>query len=152
RLSFSRNRAKQPFVNEAVSNVKQTADSKSRYVIGHFQHRSVEPFQQVEGESGFLEEIAMKRFAAIGVLALTGALTIPVIAQQKAAASPALEIQALSARPEMVSGGDVLLQIAGPANLSAKTLAVRVNGKDVTSAFKAVPDSKALVGLVSGLN
>ena len=102
----------------------------------------------------------MNRFAAMGVLAVLGALTIPVTAQQKAAAAPALDIQALSTRPEMVTGGDVLLQIAGPANLSAKTLTVRVNGKDVSNAFKpapsavegAAPDSKALVGLISGLN
>jgi hypothetical protein len=87
-----------------------------------------------------LEEIAMNRLAAIGVLAVLSALTIPVSAQRKAAAAPALEIQALSTRPEMVTGGDVLLQIAGPANLSAKTLTVRVNGKDVSGAFKPCPE------------
>jgi hypothetical protein len=97
-----------------------------------------------------LKEIAMKRGAAIGMLAVLSALTIPVAAQQKAAA--ALEIRALSTRPELVSGGDVLLQIAGPANLSAKSLIVRVNGKDVSSTFKPAPESKAVVGLVSGLN
>ncbi len=92
----------------------------------------------------------MQRCAAIGILAVLSALTFPVAAQQKAAAP--LEIHALSTRPELVSGGDVLLQIAGPANLSAKNLIVRVNGKDVSSTFKTTPDSKALVGLVSGLN
>jgi hypothetical protein len=97
-----------------------------------------------------LEEIAMKRCAAIGILAVLSALTLPVAAQQKAAA--ALEIHALSTRPELVSGGDVLLQIAGPANLSTKNLIVRVNGKDVSSAFKTTPDSKVLIGLVGGLN
>src|SRR6185312_2799370 len=66
--------------------------------------------QQVEDESGFLEEIAMQRFAAIGVLTVFGALTIPITAQQKAAALP-FEIRALSTRPELVSGGDVLLQV-----------------------------------------
>ena len=99
----------------------------------------------------------MNRFAAIGVLAVLTALTVPVTAQQKAGAASALEIQALSTRAEMVTGGDVLLQIAGPANLSAKTLIVRVNGKDVSSAFKPSPSAvrgpaPALVGLVSGLN
>jgi len=99
-----------------------------------------------------LEEIAMNRFAALGILAVLGALTIPVAAQQKAAAGAAFEIHALSTRPDLVTGGDVLLQIAGPANLSAKNLIVRVNGKDVSGAFKLAADSKALLGLVSGLN
>jgi Tannase-like family of unknown function (DUF6351) len=98
-----------------------------------------------------LEDIAMNRFAAVG-LAVLGALTIPVAAQQKTAAGAAFEIHALSTRPELVTGGDVLLQIAGPANLNAKTLVVRVNGKDVSGAFKPAADSKGLVGLVSGLN
>ena len=94
----------------------------------------------------------MYRFAAIGVLAVLGALTMPVAAQQKAAAAPAFEIHALSTRPELVTGGDVLLQITGPAALTAKNLRVLVNGKDASAAFKPVADSKALVGLVSGLN
>ena len=99
----------------------------------------------------------MKRVAAIGLVAVAGALTIPVAAQQKAL--PPLEIRALSTRPEFVSGGDVLLQIAGPANLTSKNLTVRLNGKDVSAAFKPAPppapsavEGKTLVGLVTGLN
>jgi hypothetical protein len=98
-----------------------------------------------------LEEIAMQRFAAIGVLAVFGALTVPITAQQKAAALP-FEIRALSTRPELVSGGDVLIQVTGPAALTAKNLNVLVNGKDASAAFKVAADSKAFVGLVSGLN
>ena len=78
----------------------------------------------------------MKRFVAIGILAVLSALTIPVVGRRRPSSAPPLEIQALSTRPELVTGGDVLLQIAGPANLSAKNLTVRVNGKDVSSAFK----------------
>ena len=61
-------------------------------------------------------------------------------------------MHALSTRPEFVTGGDVLIAITGPANLAAKNLMVRANGKDVSAAFKPAPDSKQLVGLVSGLN
>jgi hypothetical protein len=93
----------------------------------------------------------MKRFAAIGLVAVVGALTIPVAAQQQAAAPP-LEIRAMSTRAEFVSGGDVLLEVSGPANLTAKNLTVRVNGKDVSAEFKPVAGSRTLVGLVSGLN
>jgi Tannase-like family of unknown function (DUF6351) len=94
----------------------------------------------------------MKHFAAIGVFTALSALTIPIAAQQKAVSASPFEIHALSTRPEFVTGGDVLLQIAGPANLSAKSLTVRVNGKDVSSAFKLAPDSRTLIGLVSDLN
>jgi len=92
----------------------------------------------------------MKRFAAIGLVAAVSALAVPLGAQKVVA--PALEIRALSTRPEFVSGGDVLVEISGPATLTAKNLAVRLNGKDVSAAFKPAAQAKALVGLVTGLN
>ena len=49
----------------------------------------------------------MKRFAAIGVVAVISALTAPVSAQ-KVITAPSLEIRAVSTRAEFVSGGDVL--------------------------------------------
>jgi hypothetical protein len=92
----------------------------------------------------------MNRFAAVGILVVTSALSMPTAAQQKSTAPP-LEIRALSTHPELVTGGDVLVQVSGPATLTAKNLTVRLNGKDVSAAFKTAPDSKALVGLLSGL-
>ena len=92
----------------------------------------------------------MKRFAAIGLVAVVSALTIPVAAQQKA--TPSLDINTLSARPEFVTGGDVLVHIAGPASLTAKNLTVHINGKDVSAAFKPSSGTRGLVGLVTGLN
>ena len=91
----------------------------------------------------------MRRFAAIGFVAVAGFLTIPLAAQRPPAAP--LEIRALSAKPELVSGGDVLVQIAGPANLTAKNVTVRLNGKDVTASFKPAAESKAVVGLLTDL-
>jgi hypothetical protein len=107
--------------------------------------------QQLEHKSGFLEGNAMKRYAAIGLVAIVSGLTMPVSAQ-KIGAAPPLEIRALSTRPEFVSGADVLVEISGPAALTAKNLTVRLNAKDVTAAFKPAAQSKALVGLVTGLN
>ena len=103
----------------------------------------------------------MKRFAALGIravrttearrirshkslasvfsvspwLVILSALTVSVAAQKANTAAP-LQIHTLSTRPELVTGGDVLLQIAGPANLAAKNLTVRANGRDVSGAFK----------------
>lgn len=91
----------------------------------------------------------MKRLAAIGLVAVAGVWTIPLAAQRPTPVP--LEIRALSAKPELVSGGDVLVQVAGPANLTAKNLTVRLNGKDVTASFKPAAKSKALVGLLTDL-
>ncbi len=91
----------------------------------------------------------MRQIAALGLIALTGVLTVPLVAQQRPAA--AFEIRALSAKPELVSGGDVLVQIAGPANMTAKNVSVRLNGKDVTASFKPVAESNAVVGLLTDL-
>jgi len=104
----------------------------------------------VEGVSSFLEGEAMKRVVSVGILAILSTLTIP-LAAQKTNAAPPLEMHALSTRPEFVTGGDVLIAITG-ANLTARNLMVRANGKDVGAAFKPAPDSEQLVGLVSGLN
>jgi Tannase-like family of unknown function (DUF6351) len=90
----------------------------------------------------------VRRAAAIAVifvgLSMSGSLT----AQQTAAA---LEIRALSTRPELASGGDVLLEVTGPATLTIKNLTVRLNGRDISTSFKRAPGSKTLVGLVTSM-
>ena len=45
--------------------------------------------------------------------------------------STSLEIRTLSTRPDTVSGGDVLVQIAVPRNVAADRIAVTLNGRDV---------------------
>ena len=49
-----------------------------------------------------------------------------------------LELSAVSARAEMVSGGDVLVRIALPRNVSPTDVEVLLNGVNVGSAFKPV--------------
>ena len=90
----------------------------------------------------------MTRSLTISLLAV-GVLMVSVTAQQPADAL--LEIRTLSAKAELVSGGDVLVQIAGPASLTADNVAVRLNGSDVTSSFRLAADSQAVVGLLTGL-
>ena len=79
------------------------------------------------------------RFAAIIALAVAGpAICAPV------------HIAILSSSPKMISGNDTLAEIAlGSAKPS--DLRVRLNGRDVTAAFRFDPKTHALVGLVSGL-
>jgi hypothetical protein len=90
----------------------------------------------------------MTRSLTIAFLA-TGICLASVGAQQPAGAP--LEIRTLSARAELVSGGDVLIEIAGPAGLRADNVTIRLNGRDVTATFKPVADSGAVVGLLTGL-
>jgi hypothetical protein len=61
------------------------------------------------------------------------------------------DIRALSTRGDLVSGGDVLIQIAVPPTLSAGRLAVTANGRDVSGAFKLGSKPNTFLGLVSDL-
>jgi Tannase-like family of unknown function (DUF6351) len=64
-----------------------------------------------------------------------------------------LDIAALSADPDRVTGGDVLLAVEVPRRLSVHKLRIERNGTDVTAAFD--PDTgraRRLVGLVDGLS
>jgi hypothetical protein len=72
-------------------------------------------------------------------------------AARPALASQRLEVKALSSKPDMVSGGDVLVQVTGPAEMLAEKLSIWVNGRDVTGAFRVSPITHTLVGLVDGL-
>ncbi|MBZ5607587.1 MAG: DUF6351 family protein [Acidobacteriia bacterium] len=67
------------------------------------------------------------------------------------AAPQTFEIRALSARPDMVSGGDVLVRVAAPSDAALKKVRLALNGADVTSAFRPARDQHAVVGLVTGL-
>ena len=62
-----------------------------------------------------------------------------------------LEIVTLSSRSDVVSGGDALVQINVPAQVSLKNVTVELNGKDITGAFWEDPAGHVLIGLVSGL-
>jgi hypothetical protein len=63
-----------------------------------------------------------------------------------------VEIRTLSTRPDMVSGGDVLVQVDVPSNIRPTHVRVTLNGRDVTDAFRPGQVSGALVGLVEGLS
>ncbi len=77
-------------------------------------------------------------------------LGLSVAACALAAAAPAsLTITSLSARPEFVSGGDVLIEIK-TATPSQK-VQVKLNGRDVSHVFNRDLGRGSLVGLVEGL-
>jgi hypothetical protein len=62
-----------------------------------------------------------------------------------------IEITTLSGRPDSVTGGDALVQVTVPADVTPDELTVSVDGADVTSEFVVDADGVTLTGLVSGL-
>lgn len=60
-------------------------------------------------------------------------------------------IAVLSNRPDLVSGGDALVEVRLAHGVYANELVVTLNGASVTSAFAADATSTSLVGLVTGL-
>lgn len=94
------------------------------------------------------------RMRVVGAIALAAA-AITVVAPWPDAASAAsrgsIELDAISTRPAMVTGGDVLVELR-IRGTDPETVRVRRNGVDVTSAFAAAPGSpRRLTGLVDGL-
>ena len=63
----------------------------------------------------------------------------------------ALEIATLSSRSQLVSGGEVLTSIKLPQSVAQSQVRITLNGRIITSAFSADPESHGLVGLVTGL-
>jgi hypothetical protein len=76
-------------------------------------------------------------------------MALPVV--PASAHGPELEILTLSTRPDMVSGGDVLVKINVPPNVSLNSITVALNGKDITNVFQPGTDGHSLIGLVEGL-
>ena len=70
-----------------------------------------------------------------------------LLAAVPASAHAALSVETLSTRPDMVTGGDVLVRVSGAAPPS---IVVRVDGRDVTASFTA--RGRGVTGLVSGLD
>ena len=62
-----------------------------------------------------------------------------------------LAIATLSARPEFVSGGDVLVRVQVPPSISLGEPRVALNDADVTSVFRHDETGHTLTGLVTGL-
>ena len=89
---------------------------------------------------------SLRRMLLPGVALLAATFSNPALAHRSH-----LSITTLSARPENVSGGDVLVRIDVPRHAALSDVRVSLNGTDVTGVF--LPDSggNALVGLVRGL-
>ncbi len=89
---------------------------------------------------------------ACGFILAVGSSFIPAArASEEGEARQRLAIRTLSTDPARITGGDVLVQVSFPPAVSRQSLSIRLNGRDVSGAFRAGPDTTA-VGLVTGLS
>ena len=84
--------------------------------------------------------------AVLGFVGAAQAADAP--ADKPLAKVPALSIRTLSSRPDMVSGGDALVEVKG----ASKGVRLTLNGKDVSADLRLDPASRTLRGLIGGLN
>jgi len=87
----------------------------------------------------------MKTTAAIALL-----ISIASSASAQSAKN-GFEIRTASTRADLISGGDVLVQVTVPATVAAEKLAVSVNGRDVSGDFKLASHANTFIGLVKDL-
>jgi len=81
-------------------------------------------------------------FLALGALLLVTA--------QAGEGPSKFEIVSLSNRADLISGGDALLEVRVPESVRLNQVSLRLNGRDVTAAFKTTAAS-TLRGVVTGL-
>ena len=79
------------------------------------------------------------------------ALSMAMFPTNGGAADQKFHITVLSSRPEMVSGGDALVQVAVPPDAALDQAMIRLNGQDVSAMFHPDAAAHALRGLVTGL-
>ncbi len=71
-------------------------------------------------------------------------------ARAAAQAAAKLEIKTLSSRPDLVSGGDALVEVKAPAGTVLNHVTLTLNGKDVSAQLKPDAASNSWRGVVSG--
>jgi len=90
------------------------------------------------------------------VRSVTLSALLPVLILLSAASSlvaaEKLEIHCLSTRPDMLSGGEALVQISMPESPSSGEIAVSLDGRDITKEFRPSNELGGLIGLVKGLS
>jgi hypothetical protein len=85
------------------------------------------------------------------VVSVAGALGLDVGLAAAQTTQRALQIQSLSTRAELVSDGDALIRISTPAGTVPESIAVMLNGRDVTFGFRRSAAANGWVGLLRDL-
>ena len=87
----------------------------------------------------------------VSAFALSGLLVAVLPAQAHNNKDDDLEITTLSNRADLISGGDALIEVRVPKNVSLNKVRLRLNGHDVTGSFVANKSARTLRGLVTTL-
>src|SRR5689334_18112164 len=95
---------------------------------------------------GIVHSRVVSVLAALGVAIGVAAGATPA----RAAVAQGLQINVLSTRADLVSGGQALTSIGLPAGTAPSAVKVSLNGNDVTSQFAERPNGQ-FEGLLSGL-
>ena len=93
----------------------------------------------------------MTRVTPVATAALLAVGLAALLTSTAAAGGGELVLTAVSTDPALVTGGDVLLRTVVPEGTARGDLHVRVNGRDVTAAFRPGPAPDVYLGVVSGL-
>lgn len=82
-----------------------------------------------------------------------GAATLALTSTREAQAFPGLsfDIRSVSSRPDVVTGGDTLVEVDIPRFYPTRMVRVKLNGDDVTDQLEVDASGKKLRGLVHGL-
>ena len=93
-------------------------------------------------------EFRGRRIAEIFITCLLLCFVMNMALAQSAAK---LEIKTLSSRPDLVSGGDALVEVRVPAGVSLNQLSLTLNGMDVTKQLKQSASSDSAISSFRGL-
>ena len=100
------------------------------------------------GVGGWLLGVRMARMKSLSAAIIILAIGSSSYAQ---ASRSGFEIRTISTRPDLISGGDVLVQVTVPATLTAEKLLVSVDRRDVSGEFKLSPHPNTFLGLLKDL-
>lgn len=89
--------------------------------------------------------------AVLAVVAVTASTLVVPHAVPASAADDGLRLEALSARPDLVTADDALVTASVSRDKPLDEVRISLNGADVTSSFRADADAHALTGLVDQL-
>lgn len=90
---------------------------------------------------------------AAGALALGALIAAPAISQSAGPTNPGkIEINVLSSRYDLVSGGDALVEIKASEGAKASELKVWLNGRELVTPLKFDQPTNTLRGVVTGLD
>jgi hypothetical protein len=88
---------------------------------------------------------------AVPVGADSGEPKLRVLKEHRQRGSREFQIVTVSTRNDTISGGDVLVRIDVSPRVRLEQVVVTLNSQDVTGAFRPVPGTRSLLGLVTAL-